>query len=134
MEFLQDIFSLIGRVLISGMFLWAAYEKMKNWNATVTYMKTKNIPYLNIILPIGVALKIIGGLSVLLGWHAHIGALLLLIVAISACLKMHDFWRMQGEERNMEEYIYRLIGLKNFNRMQIDRLQTIIENKSNQYI
>lgn len=106
MEFLQDIFSLIGRVLISGIFLWAAYEKMKNWNATVTYMKTKNIPYLNIILPVGVALKIIGGLSVLLGWHAHIGALLLLIVAISACLKMHDFWRMQGEERNMEKFLF----------------------------
>ena len=42
----------------------------------------------------------------LLGWHAHIGALLLLIVAISACLKMHDFWRMQGEERNMEKFLF----------------------------
>lgn len=106
MEFLQDIFSLVGRVLISAMFLWAAYEKMKNWKATVDYMKTKHIPYLNIILPVGVALKIIGGLSVLLGWHAHIGALLLLIVAISACLKMHDFWRMHGEERNMEKLLF----------------------------
>lgn len=106
MEFLQDIFSLLGRVLISAMFLWAAYEKIKNWNATVNYMKTKNIPYLNIILPVGVALKIIGGLSVLLGWHAHLGALLLLIVAISACLKMHDFWRMHGAERNMEKLLF----------------------------
>ena len=106
MEFLQDIFSLVGRVLISCMFLWAAYEKMKNWNATVSYMKTKNIPYLNIILPVGVALKVIGGLSVLLGWHAHIGALLLLIVAISACLKMHDFWRKSGAERDMEKLLF----------------------------
>lgn len=106
MEFLQDLFSLVGRVLISGMFLWAAYEKMKNWNATVTYLKTKNIPYLNIVLPVGVALKVIGGLSVLLGWHAHIGALLLLIVAISSCLKMHDFWRIQGEEKSMEKLLF----------------------------
>ena len=79
---------------------------MKNWNATVSYMKTKNIPHLNIILPIVVALKIIGGLSVLLGWHAHIGALLLLLVAVSACLKMHDFWRLHGPERNMEKLFF----------------------------
>lgn len=106
MEFLQDLFSLVGRVLISGTFLWAAYEKMKNWNATVEYMKTKSIPYLNIVLPVGIALKVIGGLSVLLGWHAHVGALLLLIVAVSASLKMHDFWRRSGEERGLEKLLF----------------------------
>lgn len=106
MEFLRDIFSLIGRVLISGMFLWAAYEKIKHWNQTVSYMKSKNIPQLNIILPVGVALKIIGGLLVLVGWHAHIGALLLLIVTIASVLKMHDFWKRQGPEKEMEKMFF----------------------------
>ncbi len=106
MEFLQDIFSLIGRVLISAMFLWAAYEKIKHWNATVSYYKTKNVPYLNIILPIGVGLKVLGGLSVLFGWHAHLGALLLLVVAIASLLKMHDFWRKHGPERETAKLFF----------------------------
>lgn len=106
MEFLKDTFSLIGRVLISGMFLWAAYEKIKHWHQTVSYMKSKSIPSVNIILPVGIALKIIGGLSVLFGWHAHIGALLLLIVAIAAAIKMHDFWNRQGSERETEKILF----------------------------
>lgn len=106
MEFLQDIFSLIGRVLISGVFLWAAYEKMRNWNATVAYYKTKNIPQLNIVLPVMVALKVIGGLSVLLGWHAHLGALLLLIVTIISVLKLHAFWEKSGPEKSMEKLFF----------------------------
>ena len=106
MEILRDLFSLIGRVLISGMFLWASYEKIKHWNQTVNYLKTKNIPQLNIILPVGIALKIIGGLSVLLGWHAHLGALLLLVVALASLVKMHDWWKKHGPEREMEKLFF----------------------------
>jgi putative oxidoreductase len=106
MEFLQDIFSLIGRVLISGVFLWAAYEKITHWNATVAYYKTKNVPQLNIVLPIVVALKVIGGLSVLLGWHAHIGALILLIVTIVSVLKLHAFWEKTNSEMSMEKLFF----------------------------
>ncbi|MBX7066560.1 MAG: DoxX family protein [Parachlamydiales bacterium] len=106
MEFLQDIFSLVGRVLISGMFLWAAYEKITNWQKTVTYMKTKNVPQLKIVLPVGVGLKVLGGLMVLLGWHAHLGALLLLIVSIASLIRMHDWWKKQGAEREMEKLFF----------------------------
>lgn len=106
MEFLQDLFSLIGRVLISAMFLWAAYEKITHWGQTVEYMKTKNIPQLNIVLPVGIGLKIVGGISVLLGWHAHIGALLLLIVSIASLLWMHNWWKTEGTEREMEKLLF----------------------------
>ena len=107
MEFLQDLFSLIGRVLISVMFLWAAYEKITHWHQTVAYMKSKGISHLNIVLPVGVALKIIGGLSVLLGWYAHIGALLLLIVSIAALLTVHDWWKQKpGPEHQMEKLLF----------------------------
>ena len=106
MEFLQDIFTLIGRVLISGVFLWAAYEKITHWNQTLAYMKAKNVPQLNLILPVSVGLKIAGGLSVFLGWHAHLGALLLLIVTIPSLLYMHDWWKKQGAERQMEKLFF----------------------------
>ena len=106
MEFLQDLFSLVGRVLISCMFLWAAYEKITHWNQTIAYMKSKNVPYLNIVVPVGVGLKAIGGLMVLLGWHAHIGAFFLLVVSVASLLKMHDWWRKQGSEREMEKLFF----------------------------
>ncbi len=106
MEFLKELFVLLGRLCISAMFLWTAFEKIRNWNTTVSYMRTKNIPQLNIVLPVSLALKIIGGLSVLVGWHAHIGALLLLIVTVPSAVKLHAFWTLQGNERNMEKALF----------------------------
>lgn len=106
MEFLEDLFMLLGRVFISGVFLWGAYEKVKNWNATMTHLKSKSVPQVNIVAPVSIALKILGGLSVLLGWHAHIGALLLLIVAVPSAIWLHAFWKIHGPEHNIEKAIF----------------------------
>lgn len=106
MEFLMDLFALIGRVLISTMFLWGAYGKIKHWHQTMSHMHAKGVAQANVILPILIALKVIGGLSVLFGWHAHIGALLLILVTLFALFKFHDFWMKQGNERMMEQAIF----------------------------
>lgn len=106
MEFFKDFFLLLGRVLISGVFLLNAYEKIRNWNATVAYMKAKHVPQVSIVLPVAVALKVIGGLSIFFGWHAHVGALLLLIVSIPFTLWMHNFWKAQGNERLIERSLF----------------------------
>lgn len=106
MELLQDLFSLIGRVLISGMFLWGAYEKVTHWHSTVAYMRSKNVPQLSILLPASIGLKILGGLLILFGWHAHIGAVLLLLVTIPSVVTLHAFWRVQGNEKIVEKAIF----------------------------
>jgi putative oxidoreductase len=53
-----------------------------------------------------VGLKIVGGLGVLLGWHAHLGALLLLVTTVLSVLKLHAFWEKSGPERNMEKLFF----------------------------
>ncbi len=106
MEFFKDLFVLLGRVCIGGMFLWIAYDTIKSWHATMAHMRAKNIPKLNIVLPVAVALKIIGGLSVFFGWHSHIGALLLLIVTIPTLVKLHPFWKTQGSEKMTDKMIF----------------------------
>ena len=72
MEFFKDLFVLIGRVLISGVFLWGAYERIKHWNGTMARMRAKHVPKVEIVLPIATALRILGALLVFFGWHAHI--------------------------------------------------------------
>src|SRR5579872_5726095 len=98
MEFLQDLFVLIGRICIGGMFLWGAYIKIKNWHVTVNHMRAKGVPQLSIVMPAAMVLKVLGGISVLLGWHSHLGALLLLIAVIPFTYWSHPFWKMQGNE------------------------------------
>jgi putative oxidoreductase len=107
MEFLQDLFALLGRILISGTVLWGVYEKLRNWPAAVNTARSRGTPHVSLILPIGVGLKILGSLLVLFGWYAHVGALLLLIVAIPYTYWMHPFWKLQGNDRMVQEAVFR---------------------------
>jgi putative oxidoreductase len=106
MDFFKDIFLLLGRICIGGMFLWAAYEKVRYWNTTVSYMKAKKIPQLNMVLPVYVAVQILGGLSIFLGWYTQVGTLLLLVAAVPAVLKLHAFWELTGPEAKVEQVIF----------------------------
>jgi putative oxidoreductase len=104
MEFLDNLVMLIARILISAGFLWGAAATLRNWHATAEHMKSKNLP--SSLLPASVALQIIGGLSVLLGFEARVGAVLLIVFLIPTTVKMHDFWNVQGPERVIEKALF----------------------------
>jgi putative oxidoreductase len=106
MELLQGLFILVGRVLISGVFLWGAYEKFRHYNASMSYMKSKGVPKVNIVLPITLGLKALGGFLVFFGWHAHIGALFLLLVTVPSVLKLHAFWSCPASEAQIEKMLF----------------------------
>lgn len=102
MEFIKDLFVLLARLCISTMFLWAAYDKIRNWDQTVAYMKSKHIPKLKIVMPVFFGLKVIGALLVLFGWHTQIGAFFLILVTLLSLVKMHPFWKVAPPERASE--------------------------------
>jgi uncharacterized membrane protein YphA (DoxX/SURF4 family) len=97
MEFLEDFFAFLGRLLIGGVFLWGAIDKIRHWNRTVTHMRTKHIPQLKIVLPISMALRVLGSVSLILGWYVHLGAFLLLLAAIPSAMLNHPFWKVGHE-------------------------------------
>lgn len=94
---------LIARILMSSLFLWAGMRKICNWNGTQDYMRTKQTKYIKALLPIAVALQMIGGLLLLLGIYVRIGALLLILFTLPATIQMHDFWHLAGKERIAEK-------------------------------
>ena len=103
MEFLRDLFSLIGRVCVSVTFLWTCYEMVRHCNATMAYYKSKGVPQLQIVVPTMIGAKIAGSLMILLGWHAHFGALILLVLSIATAVYLHPFWKAHGTEKGVEQ-------------------------------
>ena len=100
---LENVIVLIARILISLLFLWAGFRKVLNWNSTEDSMKNKKTKGIAFLLPIAVGFQILGGLSVLLGFYARIGAILLILFIIPATIQMHDFWNLHGKERITEK-------------------------------
>lgn len=83
---------LAGRVLISFIFLRSAYGKLTEFTAVAGMMAKKGMPFSEVLLAGAIAFEIAGGLMVLCGWHARIGALLLAIFLVPATLIFHNFW------------------------------------------
>lgn len=61
---------------------------------TIAYAAEKGVPYAAILVPLSGLLALAGGLSVLLGWHARVGAWLLVLFLVPVTLAMHAFWTM----------------------------------------
>jgi len=57
--------------------------------------------------------EVLGGLSVLVGYRARIGAAALIVFLIPASLIFHDFWTLEG----MEQQVQMVMFMKNLSIM-----------------
>jgi putative oxidoreductase len=78
---------LLGRALMSTIFIVAGYGKIGSYAGTQAYMEAMGVP--GALLPLVIALELGGGLALLLGFQARITALLLAIFSIVSALVFH---------------------------------------------
>lgn len=72
---LGDAAELIGRVLLSLLFFVSGVGKVTGHAAIVAYMAAAGVPAA--LLPLAVAVEILGALALVLGWHSRVMAVLL---------------------------------------------------------
>jgi putative oxidoreductase len=89
---------LLGRILITAIFLRSAFGKITGFSAVAAGMAKKGMPFAEVLLVGAIVFEIVGALTMLLGWKARWGALLLIIFMIPATLFYHDFWNMEGAQ------------------------------------
>ena len=92
----------LGRGLLALIFVASGLGKIASWDQTAAYMAAKNMPLVPLFLFGAIALEVLGGLSVLLGYKARLGATALLVFMIPATLIFHAFWGVEGMQRQME--------------------------------
>ena len=75
MQTFQNLSAPAGRVLISLIFIISGFNKIANFAGTQGFMESVGVP--GQLLPLAIALEILGGLAVVLGWHTRLAAFLL---------------------------------------------------------
>jgi putative oxidoreductase len=58
----------------------------------IAYAASQGVPIANILVPVSGIIAIVGGLSVLLGFHGKVGAWLLVFFLVPVTFMMHNFW------------------------------------------
>lgn len=81
---------LISRILLSALFLWSGVGKISRFAATQAYMAAHGMPLTGLFLVAAIVLEIGGGLSVLLGFYARVGAAALAFFTLVATFIFHS--------------------------------------------
>jgi putative oxidoreductase len=81
---------LVGRILFSALFLMAAPGHFTRQE--VGYAAAQHVPLANLLVPFSGLLAAAGGLSILLGYRARLGAWLVAVFLVPVTLAMHRFW------------------------------------------
>lgn len=104
MSFSELISPFIGRLVLAWFFLSEAYARIGAWDANVSLMTILNVPAPPLLLALGLIVMVLGGLSLLLGFHARHGAMLLFGFTVAATVLMHDYWNIKDAAARASDY------------------------------
>ncbi len=80
----------VGRLLFAAIFLMSV--PMHFAQSTYDHAAQQGVPLANVLVPLSGVLELFGALSLLLGYRARVGALLLALFLVPVTLAIHKFW------------------------------------------
>jgi putative oxidoreductase len=85
-----------GAVVLAGRFLFVLIFLIAGPNhfakQTIAYAASQGVPLASLAVPLSGILALAGGLSVLLGYRARVGAWLIALFLVLVTFMMHKFW------------------------------------------
>lgn len=100
---LNNIVFLIGRIIAGGFFLMNGVNHFSKLSMMTGYAKSKGTPAPALAVGVTGVLLLLGGASLLLGFHPTIGAGLLVIFILGVTFSIHNFWTVQDPMAKMGE-------------------------------
>ena len=84
----QNVADLGGRILISTMFLTSGIDKISGYAGTQGFMESAGVP--GMLLPIVIALEVLGALAIIVGFRTRIVAAALAAFTVAAAVLFHS--------------------------------------------
>jgi len=91
----RNVSELAGRSLLSLLFLLSGVGKIGAYTGTAAYMSSLGVP--SALLPVVIAVEVLGALAIILGWQTRVTALLLAGFSLVTALVFHSNFGNQIE-------------------------------------
>lgn len=88
MKLINNYGNLVGRILISVIFLMAGISKISGYAGTQGYMEAMGVP--GALLPLVIALEVFGALAIIIGYKTKVVAFLLAGFSIVSAILFHN--------------------------------------------
>ncbi|KRI00277.1 DoxX family protein [Curvibacter sp. PAE-UM] len=103
---LQNPLSLIGRLLLAALFLPAGISKIGGFAGTAGYIASKGLPLPEVGAAIAVAVEILGGLALILGFGTRLAALALALFTLVATFIFHNYWGVPADQVFVQQLMF----------------------------
>jgi len=109
----MNVITLIGRAIFALAFIYLGISS--HFSAmSIGYAEGQGVPMASILVPFSGIMAVLGGISVLLGYKAKIGAWILILFLLPVTFMMHNFWAITDP---MAAMMQKVIFLKNLSMM-----------------
>lgn len=109
---LQNPFALASRLLLAVLFLPAGVSKITNFAGTVGYISSVGLPMPTMAAALAVAVEVLGGLALILGFGTRLAALALAAFTLVASFFFHAYWSVPVEQLMMHQLMfYKNVGV-----------------------
>ena len=97
-QVLRGPLTVLGRLLLCTIFFMAAVgNKIPHFSDVAKIMESVGVPFPQLMLAGAIVFLLVGSMSVIAGYKARIGAILLLTFLVLASYYFHPFWKLEGQ-------------------------------------
>jgi putative oxidoreductase len=100
----MDWILLVGRILFASIFVVSgATIHLLKWRDGVAYARSNDVPAPELLVPLSGVMAVGGGVLVILGLWADLGALLLAAFTFPVAYWMHAFWKVEDPMQRVNQ-------------------------------
>src|ERR1017187_10145592 len=89
MPLIESLAPVFGRLVLAWFFLTEAYHYALDWNNIAVLLSMRNMPLPSVVLAAAVAGRVLGSVSLLLGFRTRVGALVLIAITVATTIALH---------------------------------------------
>jgi putative oxidoreductase len=102
----KDYLPALARLLLCGLFIWDGVLQLRDPAGTVNYFTSLNIPSPNIAVWVSIAVHLLGGTAILVGFMTRWAAALLVLLCLGTAFGVH---LPAGDMENMTHFYKNLV-------------------------
>jgi putative oxidoreductase len=107
-----DTAALVGRILLAILFLKSGWGKIEGFEQTAGFMAAKGVPLPQVALVITIALELLGGLMLVIGYKARWAALAFALWLVPVTFLFHNYWSVPADQvMNQSNHFYKNVAI-----------------------
>ena len=99
----ESLAAFLGRIFLALIFVVSGVGKITGYAGTASYMASRGLPMVEVLLPLTIAVELGGGLMLALGWKTRWAAAALFLFLVPTTVIFHQFWGIDPKLVQMQK-------------------------------